>query len=51
VAETAVITPRGVHWRVVSTRGDITVEAHGETEGEAWHRARLRADRLGLLSE
>jgi hypothetical protein len=46
VAETAVITPRGLRWRVVGTRGDNTLEAHGETEVEVWLRAVRRAQAL-----
>jgi hypothetical protein len=51
VAETAVIGPTGLRWRVVGTHGDHTLEAHGETELEVWHRACRRAEALGLLSK
>jgi hypothetical protein len=47
VAETAVITPRGVRWRVVGARSGATLEAHGESEREVWFRAVRRAEALG----
>jgi hypothetical protein len=49
VGEAKGLTPAGARWRVTGASGENVLEATGETQAEAWHRAVEQARSLGLL--
>jgi hypothetical protein len=49
VGEAKVLTPAGYRWRVNGANGENVLEATGEIQAEAWHRAAEQARSLGML--
>jgi hypothetical protein len=49
VGDVRVLTPTGPRWHVSGVNGENVIEATGETQAEAWHRAAEQARSLGML--
>jgi hypothetical protein len=48
VGDVRVLTPAGPRWRVAGANGENVIDATGETQAEAWHRAVEQARSLGM---
>jgi hypothetical protein len=49
VAEAKVLTPAAPRWHVTGANGEDLIDATGESQAEAWHRAVEQARSLGML--
>jgi hypothetical protein len=49
VGDSRILTPDGLRWRVLGANGENVIDATGETQAEAWHRAAEQARALGML--
>jgi hypothetical protein len=49
VGNVRLLTADGPHWWVSGTNGENAVSARGDTQAEAWHRAREQAEAARML--
>jgi len=49
VGDVRILTPAGPIWLVTGANGENVIEACGETQAEAWHRACEQGEALGML--
>jgi hypothetical protein len=51
IGETAIGTDHALVWLVSGTNGENRIEAHGRSQAEAWYRAMLQAEAVGMLAK
>jgi hypothetical protein len=50
IGDTVIGPDHALVWIVSGTNGENRIEAHGRCQAEAWYRARLQAEAVGMLA-